>query len=522
MAIAKYFSKDLLAINQLLKGTDKNLEDFLLKIKVGVAFDTNATKTKEGNKALDISVRLLSRLYPVISIIDLSNQNIFKVKELKKLAESINSNIEFTSKMNDLNVLIIAGYTEQKIVCNGSIFYFGSDNWNAKFSSTTPQSFNNSINPFGCGISACIVVSNVFRLVFKVFIPENELDNSFIFSTLNYSITDTHYNPILRSVTLKDNVLVGLGAIGNGTIWALSNLPNIKGTLDMVDSEEVSLSNLQRYIMFSENDISQNKVDVAAKHFKKNILKAIPYNTIWAGYLSKRKIWNIKTVAVAIDNKKDRIGIQSSLPKKIFNSYTESNLLGIARHLDFLNSACLACGYIPSQKERNYINEVADNCNIPNLSNAVKDYINLDLNVDTIISPQNTSSLLDFIAQANNIERSKLVQFHGKKVNQFYSEFICGGISLSLSDKQNKVTNVDAPLAFQSAMAGILLAAELVIDESNLRKTVIKQQSHIYPLNPLGINNPFNHQLLKDNSGRCLCSDLDFKNQYLIKWNCSN
>lgn len=518
MAIAKYFSKDLLAINQLLKSTNRNLEDILISARVGIAFDINAVETNEGNLALDLAVRLLSRLYPSLSIVDLSKRNTSKVSELKKLAKSINSNIEFSSNINELNILMIAGYTESEFKRNISTLFFGSDNWNATFSLTKPQIFKNTDNPFGCGISTCIGVSNVFRAVFKDFLPDKGFDDDFIFSCINLNFIETDFNPQLNDVILNDVVLVGIGAIGNGSIWALSNIPSISGSLALVDNEEVSLSNLQRYVLFTEKDINNVKVDLAGKKFESKGIKVSGYNMSWSEYLKLRNNWNIETVAVAIDNKKDRIGIQSSLPKKIFNSYTESNLLGIARHLDFINSACMACGYIPTQKEKNYINEVADNCNISNLSNAVKDYINLNLDVDAMSSPQSTASLLDIIAQANNIERGKLIQFHGKKVQEFYSEFVCGGISLSLSGIENKVTNIDAPLAFQSAMAGILLAAEIVINEGKFRISETKQQSHFYPLNKIGNNNPFNHHLGKDKTGRCICSDEDFSNQYITKW----
>lgn len=518
MAIAKYFSKDLLAINQLLRSNDKNLENILLETRIGIAFDKNAIETKEGQKAIDLSVRLLCRLYPNLSIIDLSNQNKSKVLELKKLAISINSSIDISTTDVNLDVLIIAGYTNKTIENKGVVLFFGSNNWNATFSLTKPQKFRNSGNPFGCGVAACITISNVFRLVFKEYLPEKELDKDFVFSTLNFNSFETPFNPKLNGVILRDIVLVGIGAIGNGAVWALSNLHEIDGRLDLVDNEKLKLSNLQRYVMFSEKDIDNYKVELAKRKFVKKKIKVRSFKISWAEYLKERNNWNIETVAVAIDNKSDRIAIQSSLPKKIFNSYTENNLLGIARHLDFIDSACLACGYIPSQKERNYINEVADNCNIPNLSIAVKDYINLNLDVDAIINPQNTSSLLDIIAKANNIERSKLVQFHGKKVNEFYSEFVCGGISLKLSDAKSKIANIDAPLAFQSAMAGILLAAELVINSGNLRIKPIKQQSHFYPLNPISENNPFNHRLSKDNTGRCLCMDKDFQKQYNFKW----
>ena len=102
--------------------------------------------------------------------------------------------------------------------------YFGSDNWNALFSLTKPQNFKDSYNPFGCGISACIVTSNVFRYVFKDFLKEKAIDEELIFSTINYSTIDTKYNPDITNVTLSDVALVGIGAIGNGCIWALSNL----------------------------------------------------------------------------------------------------------------------------------------------------------------------------------------------------------------------------------------------------------------------------------------------------------
>ena len=518
MGIAKYFSKDLLAINQVLKNSNKNLEGILLKTKVGIAFDTNAIETNEGIKALDLAVRLLARLYPNINIFDVSGKHETEIKRLQQLAKSINASITLSSEVANLDVMLVAGETKLIPKTSGRILFFGSDNWNSKFSLNNIQRFQDTDNPFGCGVAACIAVSNTFRFLFKEFIADKVLDDELNFSTLYFSNSNTDHNPELRSTELKDVVLVGIGAIGNGAIWALSNIPMLEGRLDIVDNEEVALSNLQRYVLFDEKDIEKSKVESAQKSFTKAKLKVTPFHTSWAGYLKERNNWKIETVAVAIDNKRDRIGIQSALPRQIVNAYTESNLLGIARHTDFVNSACLACGYIPLQKEKNYINEVADNCNIPTLSNLVKDYINLNLGVETVIFPQNTSSLLDVVAQANGIPREQLTQFHGKKINQFYSEFVCGGISLSMSTVENKTNNLDAPLAFQSAMAGILLAAELVIDAGDLRQNAIAQQSHIYPLNPMGKLNPYNHRLSKDTSGRCLCGDTDFQNQSLMKW----
>jgi hypothetical protein len=86
------------------------------------------------------------------------------------------------------------------------------------------------------------------------------------------------------------------------------------------------------------------------------------------------------------------------------------------------------------------------------------------------------------------------------------------------SNGPGSAANVDAPLAFQSAMAGILLGARVVADALNLLDTSLKQQSHIYPLNPIGEFNPYNHNLQKDATGNCLCADDVFVKRYKSKW----
>ncbi|WP_317898933.1 E2 ligase fold family C protein [Aurantibacillus circumpalustris] len=516
MAIAKYFSKDLLAINQLINSSQDSLEKILSSTKVGIGFDKNGAETKEGAFALDLITRLLARLYPNLSIIDLSKSNGKKVSALHKLAKNINSNIGLTDTLDDLDVLIVAGQTNKKPKIKGKLLFIGSDNWIGNFSLNGTISFGDSNNPFGPGVAACIGAANLFRVVFHEFFQDKGLDKNLTFSPLTCSIDDSIHNPKLKSVDLKDVSIVGIGAIGNGAIWALSKLENLTGSLNLIDSEKVSISNLQRYVMFDENDIEQKKVEVALKKFSSPKLKVNLHFGNWSSYLKERGDYNVHVVGVAIDNKKDRIGIQSSLPRKIINSYTEANLLGISRHNEFGVTACLACGYIPTQQERNYISEVAENCNIPQYVNLVKDYLNLDIPVETP-RIQNTGSILDVIAQANTIQRGELDQFHGKKISQFYSEFVCGGISLSLSNS-SRISNVDAPLAFQSAMAGILLAAEIIIDAGGYRNSPIKQVTHIHPLNIFNKNNPFNHQLKRDDTGRCVCSDNVFINQYKAKW----
>ena len=518
MALAKYFSKDLLAINRLINTKQSVLEDTLNETIISIAFDENAVTTFEGRSGLDLITRLISRLYPKLKIVDLSKKHSNKRSELLDLAKEINSNIEIVSTETEEDIYIVAGFSEQKIKTNGVVIYFGSDNWTSKYSISKVQSFNKSENPFGCGISACIVSSNIFRYIFRDYLSNSPLDEELSLSVYSLTEETNKNNPHLGDIIFNDVVIAGIGAIGNGTVWALSNLYHLKGDIVLVDDETVSLSNLQRYVMFKESDIKDVKVEVALKLFSQENLKVEHFKGAWKDYIQHRNEWNINCVAVGIDNEKDRIGIQSSLPRTIFNSFTEPEAIGITRHKDFSIDACLACSYIPLKKKKNFINEVADNCNIADKSEMVKDYYNLDKSVDDIWLPKYDQSLLDVIAKANKIDIAKLSHFKGLKINQFYSDFVCGGVILNLSQTENEITNVDAPLAFQSAMAGILLASELVkyFTDTSLIQELRTDFYHLAPI----VNgfNPFHRMIEKDKTNRCLCRDNDFVNRYNEKW----
>ncbi len=71
MALAKYFSKDALAITQVLNGTIDMFETILNGSIIEIAFD-NSVLSGEGKICLDLLIKLIARLYPKIKITDLS------------------------------------------------------------------------------------------------------------------------------------------------------------------------------------------------------------------------------------------------------------------------------------------------------------------------------------------------------------------------------------------------------------------------------------------------------------------
>ena len=86
---------------------------------------------------------------------------------------------------------------------------------------------------------------------------------------------------------------------------------------------------------------------------------------------------------------------------------------------------------------------------------------------------------------------------------------------MKLSGENGIVVNVEVPCAFESAMAGILLAAEVVIDAEGLRES-------IPPITRFNLLRPLSDYVLEDHrkhsSGKCVCHDEFFINAYQLKY----
>lgn len=507
MGLAKYFSKDVLAITQILnQGSAQCFESILNKNIVEIIFNSNKL-TEESKTTLDLSVRLLSRLYPKIKIADLgSGNNNFRVG-LKETAIAINSNIEIVEELATVGIVVgeitISNSTSK-------LFYIGSDGWTAKLSTRQAVGSGNSCLPFAAGFAACIAASNIFRFVFRELIADVQFDEDLTISLLDFSFNKSEDN-VLEVRSFDDVILAGLGAIGNGVLWTLSKLKHIEGNIVLIDPETVSLSNLQRYVMTKEPDEGVPKSEIAQQSLSDTKFTIQSFQGSWQSYMGKRKSWDLDFVITALDSAKDRIAVQASLPKYIINGFTEQGLLGISRHYQFSETACIGCMYLPSEKKTNRSEEVAKNLGIPQHEKQVRNYLYLNSPID--------ENLLRLIAESNKIDLQALKHFIGTPMSEFYSNFVCGGVLLSLKTAEKNSIQLEAPLVFQSVLSGILLVAELYLFKAGYRYQSFPNVTHIYPLLPLNyISNPYNHTLPKDKSTRCICSDEDYKSVYNKKW----
>ena len=510
MAIAKYFTKNALAIQQVLKKSSfEEIEKILENHIIEIAFD-DICYTAEGNSSLDLAIKLICRLYPKIKITPLSENAAKLAGSLVETARNINSNIEVTDLESTVSLVI--GNTP--ITRKGTlVFYIGSDTWIAKLSTNSPVGSQNSNLPFAAGFAACLAAANIFRFVFRPFLKNVKFDEEIQFSLIHLcSDSNSHNNAMVTIEDLGYITVLGLGAIGNGITWALSQMKNTEGKITIIDPEVLEQSNLQRYIESLEHDIDEPKINIVERSLSKTKFKVNPYKGTWQDFLSITKQWKNDFVLCALDTARDRIFLQTSLPNKIINGFTDEGMFGISRHLDFIKEPCIGCLYIPTEKKMSYSEEVAHNLGISKDERIVREYLYFDKLI--------TLEFIQLIAVANGIEISKLEQFIGLPTSTFYSKFVCGGIMLGLT-KENEMQQikVETPLAFQSAMAGILVVAELIVNKYNLRASSNKGISHFYPLNPIVKDvNPYHHSVVKNKAGNCICGDDYFTTAYKTKY----
>ena len=496
MALADFFYRDAVAISHVLKEfeTDAFVER-LDGVQVAIAFGDEAATNRDGRELLDLFVRLAARLYPSL-IFATGPGGLQLADELMTLARSINPNIE-ASPAGASDIALAVGADAP--VVDAPTVYAGCGGWIGHVGTAGPYGTSDLGNPFGAGFAACLAASNLFRFLF---LPDgtHSLDDDISFPP------DVASFPSLTATTLTDPlVLVGAGAVGNSAAWALARTP-LKGQICLVDPETVELSNLQRYVLCARSDKDGVKVEIAARAFE-NSLMPLPHRGTWASFL-KANGYRWDRVLVALDSARDRRAVQGSLPRWIANAWTQIGDLGVSCHAFLGQDACLACLYLPTQESASEDQIIAEGLRIPELQDRVRVLLGSGQGTDR--------HTCDAVATAWKIPATKLDPYVGRPIRELWVEGVCGGGIIPLENAGSAPRELHVPLAFQSALAGVLLAAETVRDvltAGTQRKTLVRR---LDLLRPLGDSWP--QPALKAGTGRCICEDQDFVSIYQTKY----
>lgn len=508
MALAAFFNKTALAAADLLQGfSQADFAAALNKHTVGIHFDELAAETPEGITALELNVDLFARLYPRISLLP-NGMNAGKVAaRLSERAIAINPLIEVVQTQEGLSALVSLGATTAP--AGIPVIYIGSQGWMVKVSSTDYVSCGESRNPFGAAAAACIGAANIFRLLFRDQLPagSGHLDEACSFSLVDFQAEQIDgADSWFDQLDLGETSLVGNGAIGNAVIWTLARSPGLTGQLNVIDPEAGELSNVQRYVLMTAADVSQEKVMLARRALNQTNIMVNPFRMSWGAFLQQRNDWRLDRVLVAVDNAHDRRTIQGALPRWLANAWTQPGDLGVSRHGEFGTQACLTCLYFPEGQGDSEDKLVANAINLPAEFMAVRHLLYTGAPVG--------HELILRIAQANGVDPADLLEFENEPIRVFYSKAVCGGVLMRLGAGARPARGREVPMAFQSALAGVLLAAELVVHAGRRRFASVPTTTRINLLRPL----PATFAVPVAQKSGCICNDRDYLSAHHAKW----
>ena len=509
MPLANFFDKAVLAASHVLRGFDPAaFEEFLVGHPVGLAFDARAASSFEGRATLELAASLLARLYPRLALVPLEPSAAPVAEWLAAECRRINPDIEIGTSTAGVSIGLVVG--DRRADGPERTVYLGSDGWVVKVSPDGPVGCGQTDNPFGAAGAACFGAANAFRLLFAGQLPHGGPDVAFALSLLDCDREAPEpANPAVPDIDIGTSHLVGLGAIGNGAIWALARLGAARGALTVIDEERIDPSNLQRYVLAGQADVGSTKVAVATRALAGTRLTVHPFPGRWGAYLRETRTWDLERVLVALDSAADRIAVQASLPGWAANAWTQPGDLGVSRHTMADGQACLACLYLPDGPQPNEDELVARAIGMPDAVREVREL----LYSGGPVGPE----FIDRIAAALKVPAEALRPYAGRPIRAFYAEAVCGGTILRLVGSGGAAPPAaEVPMAFQSALAGVLLAAELVAHSAGLKGPAPPTVTRINLLRPLGQVLTFAEA--KRPGGRCLCQDPDYVEAFRKKF----
>jgi hypothetical protein len=108
-----------------------------------------------------------------------------------------------------------------------------------------------------------------------------------------------------------------------------------------------------------------------------------------------------------------------------------------------------------------------------------------------------------------------LLKYANEPLRQFYAKAICGGGLLPAGAARPAL---EVPLAFQSAMAGVMLAADLVAEAGRHRATPLPTKTILDLTRPVGKHLSVNIRKPPSAAAtKCICQDSDFEATYRAK-----
>jgi len=258
------FSRPVATAERLGKYADDR-HRFLEK-RILVTGEREVLATKNGRACLLFGLRLLLRICPNI-VVSLPKECAILLDECHTAIDPLTFGggiiyLDNPGNLEEYDAIFCIGATARP---NLPWTVVNSQGWMARVSSgLTHLSADCQLgNPVGALAAASLGVAEVFKRLVRLRASRGQLLDGLSFSLLDYTVGATDPGPSLPEHLPIQLLLVGAGAIGNGVVQLLSQLP-LTGTIWVVDSQRFGPENLGTCLLIGPADVGKEKAVLAA------------------------------------------------------------------------------------------------------------------------------------------------------------------------------------------------------------------------------------------------------------------
>ena len=452
-----------------------------------------------------LTADLCARLYPAIHLVGRADL----VTEAARRILDVNPACD----VRDATRMALPALTWRRHA-NATTVFAGASGWNCVVD-RAPEVRQAPTAPAALA-AAAVGAGQLFRTVFAEMLGSSarRAPEPGGFNLISLKPWDEQPRPV-SGLAVGEVHLVGCGAVGEATALTLV-AASARGHILGVEDQPVELSNLQRYVLTIDASEGRHKLDVLEDALRGSAMSLTKIPARW-GLDARAMAGSTDTVLVAVDTAEARIAIQAGLPPRAYNAFTGPLDLGWSRHERFGDEPCLACLYWPTGPSPERHDVVGADLGEHPLrvlmyllsGTPVGSPLPLVQASPTLPPPRDAArwlrvSLLEDLKGRFHI--SDTIGWAALSLDQLYRDGICGG---GIARREGAASgDMSVPLAHQSALAGIMLATQLLAaSEPSLARLRPREVEARY--NTLGRPS----QQLPLPGGRapgCICGDRDY------------
>lgn len=221
-----------------------------------------------------------------------------------------------------------------------------SNGWLARVSSVSSNlpSVVDQPNPIAALASASLGVSEVFKRLIRLKEKRGKFFDGLSFSFYTYSAEIDEPGPRLPAEIDLDLLLIGVGAIGNGIIYLLSQLP-VYGNITVVDSQKYGPENFGTCLLIGPSEIGKEKALFAFETLDGKL--GTEHFTEEFSRFSKRLGTEVRFPQIVL-NAVDNLETRHEVQRELWSDLVIDGAIGdfscqVSRHPWDENVACLIC-----------------------------------------------------------------------------------------------------------------------------------------------------------------------------------